>query len=337
MTAPLSDKPLVTVVLIFLNGEAFLAEAIESIIEQTFTDWELILVDDGTTDGATAIAKDFAERYSNRIRYIEHSGHANRGMSASRNAGIHAARGDIIAFLDADDVWLPRRLEAHVGILAREPDVAQVMGPTVWWRSWQGKAASRWQPWLTPDTILESGLPVHQAIPPPEVALSYLVRRGATLPGICSVTIRREAALAVGGFNEDFRTLYEDQVFHFRMGMRFSIWVDDEVLARYRQHDQSACNLEGRSTSDLRMRPVFLAWLKQHLTETGCDDPRIWAAWQAEMLRFDRPLYWSITRFPTRVRDWWNVNSRRFWIMLFTPDGYNRLRRLFGLSHVTPT
>jgi glycosyltransferase involved in cell wall biosynthesis len=330
------DTPMVTAILIFLNGEAFIAEAIESIIAQTFTDWELILVDDGSTDGATQIAKNFAGRYPGRIRYVDHPGHANCGMSASRNAGINAARGDILAFLDADDIWLPRRLEAHVAILAREPDVAVVMGPTLWWRSWMGAARSPRKPWLTTDTVGEIGLPLHQIIPPPEVALSYLVRRGATLPGICSVTVRRAAALAVGGFNPDFRTLYEDQVFHFRIGLRFPIWVDDDVLARYRQHDESACNKEGRVASDIRMRPVFLAWLQRHLGEIGCEDQRLWNALRAEMLRFERPTYWAITRFPIRFRDWWNVNSRRLWIMLFTPSGYNRLRRLFGLSHVTP-
>lgn len=337
MSVGTQDKPMVSAIMIFLNGEPFIAEAIESIIAQTFTDWELILVDDGTTDGATGIAQGFAERYPDRIRYIDHPGHANRGMSASRNAGIRAARGDIVAFLDADDVWMPRRLEAHITILGREPEVAVVMGPTLWWRSWMDPGQSPLKPWLTTDTISESGLPLHQSIPPPEVALSYLVRRGATLPGICSVTARRAAVLAVGGFNDDFRTLYEDQVFHFRIGLRFPIWVDDEVLARYRQHDESACNKEGRVASDTRMRPVFLAWLGSHLTEIGCDDPRVWQAWRGEMLRFERPVYWAITRFPIRARDWWNVNSRRFWIMLFTPAGYHRLRRLFGLPHVTPT
>lgn len=336
MTMAAPNMPMVSAILIFLNGERFIAEAIESIIAQTYDNWEAILVDDGTTDGATAIAKAYADRHPERIRYIEHAGHANRGMSASRNAGIAAARGTIVAFLDADDVWLPRRLERHVAILQREPEIAVVMGPTLWWRSWMHHGHSMFRSWQMTDTVSENGLPLHQRIAPPEVALSYLVLRGATLPGICSVTARRDAILAVGGFNEDFRTLYEDQVFHFRMALRFPIWVDDAVLARYRQHDESACNKEGRQASDLRMRPVFLAWLKQHLDDIGCNDPRVWQALKAEMLRFERPLYWSITRFPVRMRDWWNVHSRRLLIMLLTPGGYHRLRRLFGLSHYTP-
>ena len=76
--------PMVSAIIIFLNGERYIAEAIESIRAQTFADWELILVDDGTTDGATAIARRYAAEHPGRIIYTEHPGHENRGMSASR-------------------------------------------------------------------------------------------------------------------------------------------------------------------------------------------------------------------------------------------------------------
>lgn len=334
MRTPISNAPKVSAIMIFLNGETFIAEAIDSILAQTFTDWELILVDDGTTDGATAIAKSYAERHPDRIRYTEHPGHENRGMSASRNRGISLARGDLLAFLDADDIWLPRRLQVHVDILDANPEVAVVMGPTIWWRSWMSGGNASRKPWAHADTAGESGLPVHQVIEPPAVALSYLERRGATLPGICSVTVRRAAALDVGGFNDDFRTLYEDQVFHFRIGLRHRIWVNDEALSLYRQHDDSACNKEGRTASDIRMRPIFLAWLQDHLVDSGCRDPRMWAAFRAEMFRFDHPRIWWWWKLPTRARDWWNVNSRRLWITILTPNGYNRLRKLFGMTYV---
>ena len=71
---PTDRGPLVSVIMIFLNGEKYIAEAIESVLDQTLTDWELILVDDGTTDGATEIARDFAARHPDRISVIEHRG-----------------------------------------------------------------------------------------------------------------------------------------------------------------------------------------------------------------------------------------------------------------------
>ncbi|HPU16044.1 MAG TPA: glycosyltransferase family 2 protein [Polymorphobacter sp.] len=329
----IATTPKVSAVLIFLNGEDFIAEAIESVRTQTFTDWELILVDDGTTDGARAIAHGYAEREPQRIRLIEHPGHANRGMSASRNAGIAAARGNIITFIDADDIWLPRRLAAHVAILDQHPEIGVVLGATMWWRSWMTDGRSWLKPWLYTDTVHQSGLPLDRVIAPPEVAINYLESRGGSMPGICSVTVRRDVVRAVGGFNDDFRTLFEDQVFHFRTALRVPIWASDEVVACYRQHDESACNKEGRMASDLRMRPLFLAWLQDHLVDSGCKDARLWKAFRAEMMRFDQPTLWWWTRLPVRARDWWNVHRQRLWIMLLTPAGYNRLRRWLGMSH----
>src|SRR5262245_62825418 len=77
-----SSTPLVSVITNFLNGEQFLAEAIESVFGQTYGNWELLLVDDGSSDGSTAIAQHYAEQHPDCVRYLEHERHANRGMSA---------------------------------------------------------------------------------------------------------------------------------------------------------------------------------------------------------------------------------------------------------------
>src|SRR5829696_811917 len=102
----MNSKPLVSSVMIFFNAERFIREAIESVFAQTYDNWELLLVDDGSTDDSTQIALHYAEQYPERVRYLEHPGHQNRGMSASRNLGVSQAKGEYIALLDADDVWL---------------------------------------------------------------------------------------------------------------------------------------------------------------------------------------------------------------------------------------
>src|SRR5262249_6096994 len=102
-----TEHPLVSVVTPFWNARSFIAEAIESVLAQEFQSWELLLVDDGATDGSTDIARDYAGRFPEKIRYLEHEGHANRGSSCARNLGIRDAKGAYIAFLDADDVWTP--------------------------------------------------------------------------------------------------------------------------------------------------------------------------------------------------------------------------------------
>lgn len=88
-------QPLVSVITIFLNAGKFIQEAIESVFAQTYGKWELLLVDDGSTDGSTEIALGYAKQYPKRVRYLEHNGHRNRGMSASRNLGISDAGGGI--------------------------------------------------------------------------------------------------------------------------------------------------------------------------------------------------------------------------------------------------
>jgi glycosyltransferase involved in cell wall biosynthesis len=85
------------------NGEAFLADAIESVLAQTFRPSEVLVIDDGSTDGSADVARRYPE-----VRYVHQE---NRGDAGARNAAIEHAQGDHIAFLDADDVWKPRKLE----------------------------------------------------------------------------------------------------------------------------------------------------------------------------------------------------------------------------------
>src|ERR1041384_762740 len=120
--------PLVSVIVIFLNGERFIDEAIESVFAQTYEEWELLLIDDGSYDRSTEIARGYASEYPNRVRYFEHAFH--------QNLGIDKARGKLIAFIDADDVWLPEKLEEQIAILAAHPEAAMVYGQTRYWYRW---------------------------------------------------------------------------------------------------------------------------------------------------------------------------------------------------------
>ena len=119
-------QPLVSVIIAFLNEEKFLKEAVNSVLEQDYANWELLLVDDGSTNNSTAIAKAFAQKFPNRIFYLEHENHANKGVCASRNKGVAAARGELLAFLDADDVWLPGKLTEQVAVFLQYPEIDMV-------------------------------------------------------------------------------------------------------------------------------------------------------------------------------------------------------------------
>jgi glycosyltransferase involved in cell wall biosynthesis len=96
-------SPRVSVICIFYNAERFFAEAIESVLAQEGISFELLLVDDGSSDASTAMARDYAERFPEVVRYLQHDGHANLGMSATRNLGLARARGEYVALIDRFD------------------------------------------------------------------------------------------------------------------------------------------------------------------------------------------------------------------------------------------
>ena len=97
----------------------WVCRAVRSVFAQRYTDWELIVVDDGSTDGT----EEALQAFGPRLRYLWQE---NRGVSAARNAGLRLARGEIVAFLDSDDTWLPDHLETVVAMLEREPEAALV-------------------------------------------------------------------------------------------------------------------------------------------------------------------------------------------------------------------
>jgi len=133
------NLPLVSVIMPFHNSEKFIEEAIESVLSQTYSNWELLLIDDGSADGSSAIAMNYSERHKLKVCYFEHSDHQNRGASTSRNLGIRKSTGQYISFLDADDVWFNNTMEQQVQILEDNQEAAVVCGSTLYWYSWTGK------------------------------------------------------------------------------------------------------------------------------------------------------------------------------------------------------
>jgi glycosyltransferase involved in cell wall biosynthesis len=231
---PPGERPLVSVIMIFLDEERFIAQAIESVLAQSYQDWELLLVDDGSMDRSTGIARDYCTRHPARIRYLEHPGHARHGTAASRNLGLAAARGEYVAFLDADDLYLPSRIESHVQVLRRWPEVAAVQSDHVRWHAWRcasGQGAlvlHRFRPSLG-DSVLR-----------PPMALALIQAVPYLLPGTCDITVRRSVAMAVGGFEEQFRILYEDQSFVCKIYLEHAVYVRHAVEAVYRRHEGSS-------------------------------------------------------------------------------------------------
>ncbi len=116
----MENKPLVSVIISVYNCERYLAEAIESVLNQTYSPIELIVIDDGSTDGSGAVAKSFAS--------LKYHFQPNRGLGAARNKGIDLSDGSFIAFLDADDVWISDKLSSQLAIFDADPKLDIVFG-----------------------------------------------------------------------------------------------------------------------------------------------------------------------------------------------------------------
>jgi glycosyltransferase involved in cell wall biosynthesis len=269
-------RPRVTIVVIFLNAANYLSEALDSALAQTFQDFEIILVDDGSGDGSTELARGYAHRHSDKMRYLEHPGHVNRGMSASRNTGAAAGRGDLIAFLDADDVWEPCKLAEQVGLFDGHPEADLTAGAELEWRSWLGGLDKRLSTGPAHNLALERGEATTVVYP-----LGY-----AKAPCPSNFMVRRALFDTVGGFEESFRgpmQMYEDQAFLSKAYLAGRPYFCDHLWVKYRIHDQS-CMAMFKSEHYDQTRRQFLQWLRSYLKTKHVGSARIWMAlWQAEL------------------------------------------------------
>jgi glycosyltransferase involved in cell wall biosynthesis len=249
--------PRVSVVMPFLNPGPYFTPAIESVLAQDYEDYELILVDDGSTDGSTDIAAQYAHRLPDRIIVLGPDA-SRRGAAHARNRGIDGARGSLIAFLDADDLYLPDKLRHDVDALDANPDAAWVYSATRWFH--EGQPYRNWTDRL--------GLRLNRCYLPPELIVRVLLEDRGDVPCTCAVMIRREPLLAVGGFHTGF-ALYEDQALWAKLLLAYPVRVTSGCRAWYRQHDRSSSALattrgEYARTRAHPARHTFLAWLADY-------------------------------------------------------------------------
>lgn len=298
-------KSLVSVITIFLNAEKYIQESTESVIAQSYDNWELLLVDDGSTDSSTAIAQSLAQQYPDKIFYLEHEGHQNRGMSATRNLGIHNAKGNYIAILDSDDLWVPEKLEEQVAILDAHPEVSMVYGRTQFWYSWAENQSG------VEDFLSEIGVKPNSIVCPPNM----LTRFFKSCPYPCSILVRRNVVLDLGGFEEEFRGMYEDQVFFSKIFTSQTVLISDKCWDKYRQHPESCCAkaIEAGQFHPQDPSPAtytFLSWLKDYLVKQEIRDLRVWWVLQNMLMPYEhpglykrlQPLTRNIAKFKNQVK-----------------------------------
>lgn len=291
------QSPLVSVIMIFLNGEEFIQEAIVSVFAQTYENWELLLVDDGSTDKSTAIAQQYAQQHPTQVRYLEHDQHQNLGTGSSRNYGVKQAQGQYITFLDADDVWLPHKLEQQVAIMQAHPEAAMAYGRVQCWYSWTGKSGDQQRDWffnlgVLPDTLIH----------PPQLLIN-LLNGGYQEPYPSNVMIRSEVFAKLGCFDEQFRSYGEDKTFFAKVELNAPVFVSGQQWIKYRRHSQSCCYITEKDKSLFRatMQDFYL-WLEGYLITQNKQGTDVWEALQAAKHNF-RYRYSALYFFRTAVLD----------------------------------
>jgi glycosyltransferase involved in cell wall biosynthesis len=236
-------SPRVSIAMPVFNTARYLPEALRSIAGQTFADFELVIIDDGSTDGSTQVLQEFAAREP-RVRLIAR---ANEGLIATRNELLGAARGELIAWMDSDDVSLPERIARQVQAFDLDAQLLCV-----------GSSAQC----VDPDGSLLNVERWPQSYE--DVRIDQQQGGGMRFP---TTMMRRAAALQVGGFREPFR-IGEDLDFLLRLGEAGKMRNLPEVLYLYRQHVASVCAALGPDW--LRYRDEILT-LARERRESGLD------------------------------------------------------------------
>lgn len=257
---------LVSIITPFFNAEPFLAEAIDSVLAQTLDNWELLLIDDGSRDGSARIAQEYAASDPARIRYLAHAGHQNLGQGASRNLGLAQASGRYVTFLDADDVFLPSKLEIQAGILARNPDVDLVFGNTLYWYSWNKTAQPQATDWLPTFRF-----PLDTVFQPPEL-LPLVLGTGGAAPCVCSFMAKRSVIDVRGRFDTRINRLYEDQALLAKLFLQHVALLHDGHLEKYRQRTDSTWQTSFNNGTDKAARRDYLQWLLTYAKRSGAID-----------------------------------------------------------------
>jgi glycosyltransferase involved in cell wall biosynthesis len=282
----MDTKPLVSVVMPFHNTPLpFMQEAVKSVSNQSYDNWELLLVNDGSAAESTEFARQYATIHPQQVRYLEHNNQQSLGASASRQLAIDQAHGRYIAFLDADDLWLPNKLAEQVSILVSQPDTAMLYGNTLYWFSWTDQPENKKR-----DHFPTLGLQPDTLYPPPTLLPLYLDGKAA-VPCTCSVVVKRDVLEAIGGFEPSFRAVYTDQVLYAKVCLAGSVYVVDTCWDWYRQHSESSTGQAARKGQMREMRQRYLNWLAGYLAEINCQYQPLWQAVRRQMWLLETPAW----------------------------------------------
>lgn len=220
-----AKRPMVSVIIPTYNGERFIGETIENVLNQTYQNFEIIIVDDCSIDGTKSVIKPFL--MDERIRLIEHK--QNKGIPSARNTGIRHSKGRYIAFLDQDDLWVPEKLEKQIAVFAQgTSNLGLVFGDIIE----VSKDRRRSHPKMGKNINL---LPTSTVL-----KLLFLYN---FIPMI-TILVKRECFDAVGLLDENIKGGADDHEWCLRLAAKYRIWYLNIPLAIHRLHAFNYSNIE---------------------------------------------------------------------------------------------
>ncbi len=319
----MQNTPLVSAIIPAYNAELYVREAVESALTQSHEAMEVIVVNDGSSDGTGAVIESFGDR----VHYIRKR---NGGVATARNAGIRAAKGDYLAFLDADDRW-------HQGKIARQLELME---------SHDGAGLV----YVASRDVDDSGVPFAGSdAPPPKDTLythhdilDMVFKNPVGSPS--GVMVSRPVIDRVGGFDETFLNGSEDWEFYLRVVEQFAIVMSSEVLYDYRVHSDGLCNPKNAETmlkTDLMLLDkVFskAAYGRRWRTRRRAYSERYFAACKAFAVtertnRLRHCLWQAFWCYPPSTLT--KVHARLLAQSVLGNQGYESLRRLVPIPRST--
>lgn len=221
--------PLVSVIMPAFNHELYIAEALQSIGNQTHKNIELIVINDGSTDRTAEIIEEYIKKNSDKnIKYLNKR---NEGVCKTLNKGLEMSTGDYIAFLASDDLWLPDRLAIQLEFMENNKNIGMVFADT-WFLNLTSKTNSKWSDYKPQiKNYFKNGIQ--------NTDLYALLLTQPLVPAL-TVLIRRKVLLDVGFFDEDL--VYEDHDLWLRIAMHYPLGYIHQPLAFYRIHGTNISN-----------------------------------------------------------------------------------------------
>jgi glycosyltransferase involved in cell wall biosynthesis len=254
------SNALFSVIIPVYNKMTYIRDTFESVLHQKYRSWEIIAIDDGSTDGSRHILEEYRRNYPDRIKVLDHEKKKHEGVVKAMNLGLQVAQGCIISFLDADDKWMPGKLCHDNEIFSKNPNVEAIISHSLYW--WPDGSERARVDYLGDDldTPLSPGFMFEKMYN--GVSRNELPHPGGGIefPVPCGVSIRKSSICSLSPFDPAFR-IGQDVRFLLEMYLKLTVYISSCCLSEYRRTYDSAWSTSMREGSEIIHLNHLSCWI----------------------------------------------------------------------------